>query len=1158
MGARFVRLGISGFKSFADAATIDILPGLTGVVGPNGCGKSNVAEALRWVMGEANARALRGGEMDDIIFAGTAHRPSRNLAEVSITLEDDGTGPGGTEGTGGFPAPFTGRAELQVVRRIERGGGSAYRVNGREARARDVQTLFADLGSGARSSAMISQGRVGALVAARPEERRAVLEEAAGITGLHARRAEAESRLRAAEANLERAAERRAMLEGQSGALRSQGERAARYRVVSAELAEVEASLLALSCARAAAARAAAVSGLAQAEAALQRAEVAAVAAVAAETRLGAALPELRTAETRAQVLLERARMALEAARAEAARMDDAVAAARHRGERLRQDLSGAETALAGLQGVDDRLVAEAAALEQEAAAHPARLAAAVAEADAAAAALRSADADAAEAAARAAEATALAGAARQVLDQAEGRARRAQDLAARLQSERTGLQARLPDAARVLEAARRAETADGAVTVAREALEAAGQALRAAEAEARLAREGQAQADVARQRIAAEVEALREVLAVRDGEGWRPLLDDVVVEPGLEVALGAALGEELGASADPAAARHWRDLGPLPVARLPVRPLTAAVTGPAELGRALGSVGVVESEAQALAAQAGLSPGQVLVSPAGAVWRWDGYTIRAGTPTAAGVRLRQRNRLAALETELAAATAAAEVARARRGAADAASRAAALAEDGARAARRQAEAEQERARATLQALRTEIGAVEARLASLDDQVAAALPEREEALAALAASRQQALAVPEPAALRARADAARLAVAAARSRDAAAGRVVEALQRAEHARRGRLAVIGREREDQALRAKDLAERLVDLRARVAEAAAEQARLAAAPEQGARLMEAARSGLAEAEAGAEAALSARSAAERAAAAAREEARVAEGGLGSAREAMVRAEATLQAAGEALVAAEALRAERAGALPEVRPPTDFSAQAEQRTRARLQRLVRERDEMGPVNLRAELELAALEAEIAALAREEGEIGTAIARLRGSIGHLNREGRARLAAVFAQVDGHFQSLFGRMFGGGRAHLALVGSEDPLQAGLEIVAQPPGKKPASLSLLSGGEQALTALCLVFAVFRCNPAPICVLDEVDAPLDDANVERFCTLLSDMVEETATRFLVVTHHQLTMARMNRLYGVTMQERGVSRLLSVDLSGATQLVQAAAE
>jgi len=230
---------------------------------------------------------------------------------------------------------------------------------------------------------------------------------------------------------------------------------------------------------------------------------------------------------------------------------------------------------------------------------------------------------------------------------------------------------------------------------------------------------------------------------------------------------------------------------------------------------------------------------------------------------------------------------------------------------------------------------------------------------------------------------------------------------------------------------------------------------------------------------------------------------------------------------------------------------------SATAEGRARAGLAALLRQRDALGPVNLRAAVEVASVEAAMDAISRERDELAAAIAALRGNLGQLEREAQARLTAVFQQVDRHFQALFSRMFGGGRAHLALAGSDDPLQAGLEVYAQPPGKRLAALSLLSGGEQALTALSLVFAVFRCSPAPVCVLDEVDAPLDDANVERLCALLADMARDTATRFLVVTHHGLTMARMDRLYGVTMQERGVSRLLSVDLGQAAAWADARA-
>jgi chromosome segregation protein len=217
--------------------------------------------------------------------------------------------------------------------------------------------------------------------------------------------------------------------------------------------------------------------------------------------------------------------------------------------------------------------------------------------------------------------------------------------------------------------------------------------------------------------------------------------------------------------------------------------------------------------------------------------------------------------------------------------------------------------------------------------------------------------------------------------------------------------------------------------------------------------------------------------------------------------------------------------------------------------------LDRLALERERIGPVNLVAERELAELEEGRAASQAEREELGMAINRLRGSIGSLNREGRARLLTAFEAVNGHFSSLFTTLFEGGQAHLELVESDDPLEAGLEILAQPPGKRLATLTLLSGGELALTAVALIFALFLTNPAPICVLDEVDAPLDDANIERFCDLLDRMTLETETRYLIVTHNAVTMSRMHRLFGVTMIERGVSRLVSVDLGGAEGLLAA---
>ena len=388
----------------------------------------------------------------------------------------------------------------------------------------------------------------------------------------------------------------------------------------------------------------------------------------------------------------------------------------------------------------------------------------------------------------------------------------------------------------------------------------------------------------------------------------------------------------------------------------------------------------------------------------------------------------------------------------------------------------------------------------------------------------------------------------------ARQAESAARARLLALRNAETQRGQRLQSLTRELEGWRERGRDASDRLKDLTARLTEAQSGLESLNAAPAQAQTAHKEAQEALQGAEAAHRLAAKALQEALNANEGAMRLARAAESELGAAREARAREEGNITAANHAWGTVAERILERLGANPELpEPPEVLNPEVEDKARKRWERLQREREEMGAVNLRAEIEVNEAEAAIATIDKERDEITSAIAKLRGSIGHLNREGRERLNTVFAEVDKHFQGLFARMFGGGKAHLALVGSDDPLEAGLEIFAQPPGKKLSTLSLLSGGEQALTALSLIFAVFKCNPAPISVLDEVDAPLDDANVERFCNLLEDMVRETGTRFLVVTHHHLTMARMDRLYGVTMQERGVSRLLSVDFHRAMDMV-----
>ncbi|MCL2428306.1 MAG: AAA family ATPase, partial [Alphaproteobacteria bacterium] len=1035
MPVSFSRLRIVGFKSFAEPATVEIMPGQTGIVGPNGCGKSNVVDALRWTMGENSARSLRGGEMEDVIFAGSAARASRNIAEVTLTL-------GEVEGRA--PPPFHEQSELEISRKIERGGGSTYRVNGREVRARDVQTLFADLASGAQSSAIVSQGRVGALVSARPESRRAVLEEAAGITGLHARRHEAELKLRAAEANLVRAEDLRGQLETQLGALRRQARQASRYRNLSGHIRQAEAELFAIQRARAEAARVAASQALHDARQTVAAATETATAGAAIATEAAASLPPLRQAEAEARTTLERHRFGQEQVALEEARALAALAGSAERLAQIGRDLAHAEQLRRDAEAALARLAEEASSLDgadTERAASATRLEAASV---AAAAAERDAEAAATRATEAAAEAGARAEASGQRMEEASQRARRLSEQQARLSEERDRIARQTVDAARLAASQRELAEAEAAAVCARAALETAEQTRLAAHAALAAAREAEAAALTVHARLAAEAQALAEVLAVKDDEKWPPMVDALAVSPGLEAALGAALGEELTSAGDREAPRHWRELSPLdPQPPLAVPALAASVEAPAALGRALSQIGLVETEADGDAGQPALSPGQMLVSRAGAVWRWDGYTIRAGTPTQAAVRLQQRNRLAALSERLSEAGALAEAAEAECVAALSVEREATEAEAAQRAVRSEAEARQERARVAAVELRAEAEATAARLAAAEEQIARLAPEAHEAAAALAAARVAHEALPDIAALKLALDQARTALTAARTRAVAALSARETAAREHEARLRRRAAIGSECQDWAMRAEDAKGRVSDLAARKVAGVAEHAELEAAPGAIALRRAAALDGLEAAEAAHRAAAEALQAAVAHAQGADRRARAAEALLAEAREAAVRAEgAALQAETAWGAIAERIR-ERLGVEAVLAdPPAELGEAAEEKARKRHERLVREREEMGPVNLRADIEADEVDKQMAAIAIERQELETAIAKLRGSIGHLNREGRERLNTVFQDVDRNFRALFTRMFGGGRAHLAMVGSDDPLEAGLEIYA--------------------------------------------------------------------------------------------------------------------
>ena len=1144
---RFNRLRLNGFKSFVDPTDLAIVDGLTGIVGPNGCGKSNLLEALRWVMGENRPSAMRGAGMEDVIFGGAAGRPARHHAEVTLLIDN-------SERLA--PVAFNGADMIEVVRRITRDGGSSYRIQGREVRARDVQVLFADAASGAHSPALVRQGQIAELIAARPSARRRILEDAAGIAGLYQRRHEAELRLRAAEANLLRIDDQSEALAQQLASLTRQARAAARYREIGAGLREAEGLLLWQHWAEAQGRAAAAAAERDRTATAAAVAGAAAAAAAAARTAAEAALAPLREEEAIAGAVLARLAAAQAALAQEAARAGERIAALTGAIAQVEGDAVREAQLAADAEGTLARLAREGRDLAAAMEGQEARLAAATAAARAAAATLAEVESrhaalteDAARLSARHQAAVRLAEDMRRARDRATGEARRADEGAA-------AARAAVAQAESAVAAARAAEASFAATAASAEALlteaEVARSAVQSREAEARAVR---AAAESEAATLRAELAALTRLVERETGKAGR-ILDAITVAPGFEQALGAALGDDLGAPADPPAGRTgWAALPPLPAATLPAgaRPLSDVVTAPPHLARRLGQTGIVPAEAGG-ALQAALVPGQRLVSAAGDLWRWDGFRLAAAdAPSAAAERLRQVNRMVELRRDLE--EAAARATGAAQAHAHLAERLRSLgaAEEQARAARREADRRLTEAHRALSQAEAGLSLARGRqeaAAQAQGRHAVAAAEAAEALAAAEAALAG---LSDPAALRAAAEAARTEVDAAREAMLAARAAQDEMRRQGEGRARRAEAIAREAAAWTERRATAADRIAALEARRAAAEAELAAAQALPGQVAARQATLAEDIARAETRRGKAATALTEGEATLRAAGQAERDAARTEGEARTALARAEALAETAAAAVAEAAARILEARDCAPADLAPPDGKAPPVAEVEARVAALRRQREALGAVNLRAEEDARALAAEQEALLREKADLEAAIRTLRGGIGSLNREGRERLLAAFEQVNANFAALFTHLFGGGEARLALVESDDPLEAGLEIMCQPPGKRLSVLSLLSGGEQTLTALALIFAVFLANPAPVCVLDEVDAPLDDANVARFCDLMDEMRRRTATRFLVITHHAVTMARMDRLYGVTMVEQGVSQLVSVDLRRAAEMV-----
>jgi len=1149
---RFTRLKLTGFKSFVDPTELLIQDGLTGVVGPNGCGKSNLLEALRWVMGENRPTAMRGGGMEDVIFAGAATRPARNFAEVSLTLDN-------SERLA--PSGFNDSDVLDIVRRITREVGSAYKVLGKDVRARDVQMLFADASTGAHSPALVRQGQISELINAKPKNRRRILEEAAGISGLYQRRHEAELKLRSAEANLLRVDDVIEQLSNQLVQLMRQAKQAARYREIGESLRHAEGLLLFQRWQEADHACLSAEQQLKERILAASQSEAEVRMSTKAREAAEDAMPPLREEEAVASAILQRLNVQRDSLNEQEVQAKERIQTLENRIEQLLQDMER-ETGLNKDAGETiERLEWEARELAKATEGQDEKLSSAQAAAQDAAGVLQDREAEVSEKTEDVARLAARHQSAQRLFDDMKKTVERSEASAVAARQSAEEAEEKLSHVAQLLDEARtRSETAAAAAAQAEQALATIEQARSDTQSREADARAERSEAEGETNAIRAEVTALAKLVERDTAEGGQ-IIDRLQVEKGFEKALGAALADDLRApEVDVDGPTGWAVLPAYGQdQQLPdgVTALSQHVSVPDVLGRRMGQIGLVDAD-DGNRLQPLLKPGQRLVSTEGDVWRWDGFRAWAeDAPSSAALRLQQLNRLEELKQLLERATVRMEAAQKAHESLNDLLAEQSSTEREARDARRDADREvgeaarfMSRAEADRDMARGRIETLKLAVERHEEEANVAIRQRNEAENALKSLGDLEAARDEIEDLRMTVEAARMTMMTKRS-------TFDEVRREGEARTRRSQEVTKELSGWRHRLETAEKRSAELFERKGQAEEELATAVAAPTEIAAQRDALGQAIEDAERRRQAAADRLAIGETQVREAMNKERDLERAASEAREVRAAAEARTEAAREAVQAAKDRIHEVLETTPEAllenlntdaerMPPSD-------QVEAEVNRLKRQRDALGAVNLRAEEDAREVEHEHAQLLNEKTDLEAAIKALRGGIASLNREGRERLLTAFEQVNENFGNLFKHLFGGGEANLVLVESEDPLDAGLEIMCQPPGKKLATLSLLSGGEQTLTALALIFAVFLANPAPICVLDEVDAPLDDANVTRFCDLLDEMCRRTDTRFLIITHHAVTMARMDRLFGVTMQEQGVSQLVSVDLKKAEQLV-----
>jgi chromosome segregation protein len=854
----FKKIQLNGFKSFAEKTNFLIEEGLTGIVGPNGCGKSNIVESLRWAMGETSAKSMRGAGMEDVIFSGTSNKASKNIAEVSINISNENH-----DG----PIQYKDLDQIEVKRKIEKDKGSRFYINDKEVRARDAQMFFADLSTGAHSPSMISQGRIGALVTAKPTDRRAILEEAANISGLHVRRHEAELRLNAAETNLKRADELRRQQEKQLANLQKQAEEATKYKLISEEIKRIEAGLYYL-----------------------KLLDIDNEIKIENEINTEA---EVEVSRFNQQILQFENLIKTET---------DKVSPLR---EKNIENLSRIQRMNLELQNLDEENIRTQDEIENIKKS------------------LETIEED---------------------IDREKGIVIDANSNEKRLKEEKNEL---IEIDSKYFETEK----------LSNEDLE------------------------LAKSKLKEEQKAVDEIIGIFANGNI-----NVSIDPIKEVISTIEKVKELV---------NIDEIN---------QALTLLDRSKIELNNFLSSLANDESKNK----------------------------LSDINKKNDNIKLLQENY------------------------ADSFSKNESIKKESIKRNER------------IKIIGTEMESWRS-LFSNSEKMVRELSERKKKLSSQLNERDQ-----KP-----------------KIQAEKKGQITEGLRIAGKEKIGNETIVNEtDKKINSLRIElnDIQEKSIQIRERKASSGATIEGLNKRKDD---LLE-----------------------------------------------RVQSEFNLEEN-------DILENSNLNGLEEL---PDSIAQEEI-----LDEKKREREKLGSVNLRADEETNKYEIEIKKMEQDREDLVSAIIKLKESINELNQRGRERLLEAFEKVNRKFNEVYTKLFNGGSAKLELVDSDDPLEAGLEMLVSPPGKRLQSITLLSGGEQALTALSLIFAVFLTNPSPICVLDEVDAPLDDANVTRFCGLLDDLTKITNTKFIIVTHHALTMSKMNRLYGVTMPEKGISQLVAVDLQKAESMV-----